>query len=63
MSKIKISYRPLVSSKRKARKERDGYCKFCGSLLKSDKSKSRGYGHVCAKKVSAIIVLDIRKEE
>lgn len=69
-AKIKISFRSYEEAgyqprRRKAKPNREGFCRACGSPLKTEKSKKAGIGHVCAKKQNAIIVLDIQslKEE
>lgn len=60
MSEVKIRYEPLIhESKRRAKRQRSGYCRFCGCRLLSEKSKARGYGHRCASNISAKIILEI----
>jgi hypothetical protein len=59
MSKIKI--RSFFTPK--GNKNNPTHCRLCGSLLRDELSKARGYGRKCFKKIPIIVTLEIIPEK
>jgi hypothetical protein len=67
MAQVKIRWHVLSAGfeypDKHGRPRRGNVCKKCGSPLKDEKSKKRGFGHKCFSKIPVVIVLEIPSSE